>query len=215
MDKIQQCARNFLQLVSTTKYVFHVAKRGVKVLTLDFDLKDFYHLAGLQYLDDINIPKNRKNTIDWILSETRPITDDYLAASEHYKGRENDEKDVEERISEFRHIEEYLDEDNFFRIYSPKDGPRNNSMIRCDYIIESKLKNSHKIVYIFLKHRRGEDSPCCIVSFGVKKNTAYGGQNMYWMLKDKVVCGKRATIYQHPNYPDEQKIANESGVLHI
>ena len=34
MDKIQQCAQNFLHLVSTTKYVFHVAKRGVKVLTL-------------------------------------------------------------------------------------------------------------------------------------------------------------------------------------
>ena len=54
MDKIQQCAQNFLHLVSTTKYVFHIAKRGVKVLTLDFDLKDFHHLAGLQYLDDIN-----------------------------------------------------------------------------------------------------------------------------------------------------------------
>ena len=54
-DKIQQCSQNFLHLVSTTKYVFHVAKRGVKVLTLDFDLKDFHHLVGLQYLDDINI----------------------------------------------------------------------------------------------------------------------------------------------------------------
>ncbi|MDD6844123.1 MAG: PBECR4 domain-containing protein [Clostridia bacterium] len=86
MDKIQQCAQNFLHLVSTTKYVFHVAKRGVKVLTLDFDLKDFHHLVGLQYLDDINIPKNKKKTIDWILSEKHPITDAYLAGSEHYKG---------------------------------------------------------------------------------------------------------------------------------
>lgn len=167
MDKIQQCAQNFLHLVSTTKYVFHVAKRGVKVLTLDFDLKDFHHLVGLQYLDDINIPKNKKKTIDWILSEKHPITDAYLAGSEHYKGKDNDEKDIEERISEFRHIEQYLDVDNFIRIYSPKDGPQNNSMIRCDYIIESKLKHSSKIVYIFLKHRKGLQSPCCIVSFGV------------------------------------------------
>lgn len=167
MDKIQQCAQNFLHLVSTTKYVFHVAKRGVKVLTLDFDLKDFHHLVGLQYLDDINILKNKKKTIDWILSEKHPITDAYLAGSEHYKGKDNDEKDIEERISEFRHIEQYLDVDNFIRIYSPKDGPQNNSMIRCDYIIESKLKHSSKIVYIFLKHRKGLQSPCCIVSFGV------------------------------------------------
>ena len=79
MDKIQQCAQNFLHLVSTTKYVFHVAKRGVKVLTLDFDLKDFHHLVGLQYLDDINIPKNKKKTIDWILSEKHP---EYYVAAE-------------------------------------------------------------------------------------------------------------------------------------
>lgn len=213
MHKIQQCAQNFLRLVSTTKYVFHVAKRGVKVLTLDFELKDFHHLAGLQYLDDINIPKNKKKTIAWILSEKHPITDAYLAGSEHYKGKENDEKDIEERISEFRHIEQYLDVDNFIRIYSSKDGPQNNSMIRCDYIIESKLQHSSKVVYIFLKHRKGFDSPCCIVSFGVKKNTAYGGQNLYWMLKDKIVSGNRFTIYQHPNYSDEQKKENDSGIV--
>lgn len=81
-SKKEQCAQNFLRLVSTTKYVFHVAKRGVKVLTLDFELKDFHHLAGLQYLDDINIPKNKKKTIAWILSEKHLITDAYLAGSE-------------------------------------------------------------------------------------------------------------------------------------
>lgn len=80
MEKIQECAHNFLHLVSTTKYVFHVAKRGVKVLILDFERKDFHHLAGLQYLDDINIPKDKKKTIDWILSEKSPITDAYLAS---------------------------------------------------------------------------------------------------------------------------------------
>ena len=210
MDKIQQCAQNFLHLVSTTKYVFHVARRGVKVFTLDFELKDFHHLVGLQHLDDISIPKDKKKTIEWILSETEPITDDYLACSEHYKGKENDEKNIEERISEFRYIEQYLDTDNFIRIYSAKDGPKNNSLIQCDYIIESKLEQSEKIVYIFLKHRSGTDSPCCIVSFVVKKNTAYGGQNMYWMLKDKIVTGNRSTIYQHPNYSDEDKEANET-----
>ena len=35
------------------------------------------------------------------------------------------------------------------------------------------------------------------------------GQNLYWMLKDKVIEGERKTIYQHPNYSDEQKVNNE------
>ena len=42
-----------------------------------------------------------------IFSEKHPITDAYLAGSEHYKGTENDVKDIEERISGFRHIEQF------------------------------------------------------------------------------------------------------------
>lgn len=209
MDKIQECAQGFLHLVNTTTYRFHVAKRRVIVLTLDFQLKDFHHLVGLQYLKDIQIPKNKKDTIGWILDEENPITDEYLALSEHYKGKENDEKDVESRISEFRYLEQYLDEKNFIRMYSPKDGPQNNSLIKCDYIIESQLKGSPTTVYIFLKHRKGLDSPCCVISFCVKKNTSYGGQNLYWLLKDKIVNGKREKIYQNPKYTDEQIRENE------
>lgn len=132
MDKVQQCAYNFLHLVKTTQYVFHLAKKGIRVITLDFELKDFYHLVGFQYLTDINIPKDKKKTIQWILSEKKPI----------------------------------------------------------------------------LKHRKGMESPCCIVSFCVKNNTTYGGQKLYWMLKDKIVSGNRITIYQHSNYSNEQKIEN-------
>ena len=52
------------------------------------------------------------------------------------------------------------------------------------------------------------ESPCCIVSFCVKNYTTYGGQKLYWMLKDKIVSGNRITIYQHSNYSNEQKIEN-------
>lgn len=143
MEKIQECAINFQKLIDTTSYVFHLAKRKVTVVTLDFAEKDFLHASGLHYLTDLSIPKN-------------------------------------------------------------------NSIIKCDYIIESQLKGSHTIVYIFIKHRAGEDSPCCIVSFGVKKNISYGGINIYWMLKDKIVNGIRTTIFQNPKYTNEQKLKNES-----
>lgn len=158
MDKIQECAVRFLHLVNTTSYVFHLAKRNVRVVSLDFKLEDFHHLAGLQYLTDVSIPKNKKKTISWILNTDNPITDKYLAQSEFYKGKPYDEKDVESRISNLRFLERYLDENNIIRIYSPKDGPKNNSFIRCDYIIESQLKGIPTTVYIFLKYRFGEGS---------------------------------------------------------
>lgn len=68
---------------------------------MDFTLKDFHHLAGLQYLTDI----------------------------------------------------------------SSNIGTQNNSAIKCDYVIESKLAHSPTTVYIFLKHRNGIGFPCTIISF--------------------------------------------------
>ncbi|MCM1540155.1 MAG: PBECR4 domain-containing protein [Blautia sp.] len=155
MDKIQECAMCFQHLVNTTSYIFHAVNRRVHVIRLDFKASDFYHLTGLQYLTDIDIPKNKKNTISWILDKRRPVTDDYLAKSAFYKGKPDDEKDIENRIANLRFLEQYLDEDNMIRMYSPKDGPPNSSLIKCDYIIESQLQKSHTIVYIFLKHRHG------------------------------------------------------------
>lgn len=215
MDKIQKAAVHFLNLVNTTSYIFHLANRNVRVVSLNFMLKDFHHLAGFQYLTDINIPRNRKNTISWILNEDSLITDKYLAQSKFYNGKSNDEKNVEVRIEQLQFLEQYLDENNIIRIYSPKDGPQNNSLIECDYIIESRLACSFTTVYIFLKYRDGIDSPCGIISFGVKKNVAYGGQKLYWMLKDKIVNGVRQTIFQHPKYTLEQKTKNEPNVLSI
>ena len=205
MDKIQKCALNFLNLVNTTSYVFHLANRRVYIVSLNFTEKDFYHLAGFQYLTDISIPKNRKNTLSWILNENNPVTDEYLAQSKFYRGKPNDEKDIEKRIANLQFLEQYLDEHNIMKIYSPNTGPKNNSLIKCDYIIESRLPSSTDIVYIFLKHRSDSSSPCAVISFVVKKNVSYGGQALYWMLKDKIKNGHRRTIYQHPNYTPEQK----------
>lgn len=199
-----------MRLIDTTSYIFHVANRNTYVIALDFKLKDFHHLAGLQYLTDINIPKNKKDTISWILNSRNPVTDEYLAKSKFYRGKPNDEKDIESRIANLRFLERYLDENNIIRIYSPQNGPQNNSFIKCDYIIESQLKNSHTIVYIFIKHRCGADSPCGIISFVVKKNVSYGGRNLYWMIKDKIVNGVRQTLYQNSQYTLEQKSENES-----
>lgn len=209
MDKIQECAVHFLNLVETTSYVFHLAKRDVLVIRLDFRLADFHHLVGLQYLTDINIPRNKKNTVAWILKKDEPVTDGYLSKSQFYKGRARDEKDIENRIAHLRYLEQYLDENNIISIYSPKDGPQNNSLIQCDYIIESRIKELQSTVYIFLKHRSGTASSYGIISFIVKKNVSYGGQKLYWMLKDKIINGHRITIYKNPKYTIEQKIKNE------
>lgn len=213
MDKIQECAARFLNLVDTTSYVFHLSNRGVRVILLNFKLEDFHHLAGLQYLTDITIPRNRKKTIAWILDKNNPVTDKYLSKSKFYEGRSCDEKDIKNRIANLCFLENYLDENNIISIYSPKDGPQNNSLIKCDYIIESRLKELHTTVYIFIRQRLYSESSYGIISFGVKKNVSYGGRKLYWMLNDKIVNEKRITIFQNPKYTSEQKLKNEESKL--
>lgn len=209
MCKIQECASNFRELVNTTSYIFHTSLKGkISVIEINFEERDFHHAVGLQYLTDIEIPRNTKNSISWILDNS--ITDDYLSQSCFYKGKPNDEKDVELRISEFRYIEEYLDSDNIVYIYSPQNAPKNNSLISCDYIIESKLPNKNTTVYIFLKQRKGKNSFFRIVSFCVKKKVSYGGIYTYIMLKDKVVNTIRKNLFRHKKYTDEQIEKNEN-----
>ena len=205
MDVIQECARNFRTLTETTTYVFHVSlNKRISVFEIDFEEKDFHHSIGLQYLKDIAIPRNTKKTIGWILDKDHPVTDKYLAQDSNYKGRADQERDVELRISEFRYLEEYLDVNNWVYLYSPKDSPYKNSIIPCDYIIKSYSKTRKQTVFIFLIRRNGINSPYRIVSFGVKKNVEYGGIHQYVMLKDKVVNGVRNNIYKHPKYTGMQ-----------
>ena len=211
MDKIQECASAFRTLASTTSYIFHTSLKGkISVIEIDFQESDFHHAIGLQYLVDIDIPRNTKKTVAWILDNK--ITDAYLAQSYFYKGKQNDEKDVEKRISEFRFIEEYLDSNNIVYIYSPHNAPKNNSLIPCDYIIESKLPNKNTTVYIFIKRRQTNNNSFRIISFGVKKRVSYGGIYTYVMLKDKIVNAVRKTLFKHKKYTNEQVMINEEQV---
>lgn len=210
MDKIQECAKKFALLAEGTKYTFHTSlNKKITVFELDFKPSDFHHAIGLQYLRDINIPKNKSKALSWILNETNPITDEFLSIDSNYRGKPNQERDVELRISEFRFLEEYLDEENIVYIYSPKDSPYKNSIIPCDYIIKSYSAKRNQTVFIFLKHRVGKDSPCRIMSFGVKKNVEYGGIYQYVMLKDKTINGNRINLYKHPRYTVEQILLAE------
>ena len=210
MDIIQECAKKYQSLVETTTYTFHTSlNKKISVFNIDFKFTDFHHAIGLQYLEEIEIPRNKKITISWILNEQQPISDEYLSKDSNYKGKPNEERDVELRISEFRFLEEYLDEKNIVYIYSPKDSPYKNSIIDCDYIIKSCLSARQRTVFIFLKHRNNQESPCRIVSFGVKKNVEYGGIYQYIMLKDKTINGQRINLYKHPRYTKEQVLLAE------
>lgn len=154
MNKIKECASNFQRLCDIS-YKFIVSfQRKTREINLNFKESDFFHLAGLQYLSDLAIPQNRKKIIYSILGDE--LTDQILAMSRYYKNT-NSHIDVEMRIHELSNLEDYLDTDNLIKIFSVRDDIYLKSKIDAEYIIESQLKNSHTVVYIFLGRRKEEE----------------------------------------------------------
>ena len=198
MDVIYESAAKFVVL-EDYKYRFIVSsKRKSRELILDFCDSDFWHLAGLHYLTDISIPKNRRDTLKNII-EKKQITDALLNKSRFYKNAKSD-KDIRSRIEELRFLEEYLDTDNMIRIYNTQNDKYLQSFIREDYLIESQLGRGTDSVYIFLKERNESPGHYGAVSFFKKASVTYGGDKLYWMLKEKTGKNGIITLYRHPNY---------------
>lgn len=198
MDLIYECATKFV-LLERYEYRFVVSKkRKTKEIFLNFRDSDFFHLAGLHHLTDISIPRNRKDTLKNII-EKRKITDSLLYRSRFFINSESD-KDIKSRVEEMCFLEEYLDTDNLIRIYSTENMKHFHSNIDADYIIESRLPMTREVVYIFLKQR--EESPLMYwaVSFFKKGTVTYGGEALYWMLKEKRDLNQCITLYRHPEY---------------
>ncbi len=106
MDTIYECASKFT-ILKDKEYRFIISqKRKTKEILLDFCDRDFFHLAGLHYLSDINLPQNRNNTLKNII-EKRKITDYLLQKSRFYTHPKPD-RDIKSRIEELRFLEEYL-----------------------------------------------------------------------------------------------------------
>ena len=126
MDIVYEAAAKYVAL-ECCKYVFVLSqKRKNIVVRVDFKDEDFFHLAGLQYLTDIDIPQNRKKTLNSILFE-KNLTEDFLHKSEIYRNPKPD-KNIPGRIDHLRFLEEYLDTDNIIQdFYTSK--PREKGVI--------------------------------------------------------------------------------------
>ena len=201
MDLIYECAVKFKKL-QNCKYQFVVSKkRKTRKIVLNFLESDFFHLAGLQYLTDISIPKNRKDILKNIV-EKRKITDLMLQKSQFFTNSQTN-KNIKSRIEELRFLEEYLDTDNYIRIYSIRNLKYLSSNINAEYIIESRLGGAKYSVYIFLRERKEMPGTYGVVSFFKKEKVTYGGDNLYWLLKEKICDGYALTLYKHPDYDDK------------
>lgn len=202
MSVIEDCAVSYLKLMQY-EYRFVVSRnRKTKEILLDFRDTDFFHLVGLQHIVDISIPQNRKDVLSNIL-EKRFITDEMIQKSRFYLNS-TPHLNVKSRMEEARYIENYLDVNNYIYIYSLDGRPHMQSYINAEYVIQSKLKNSLKTVYIFLKRRKEDEQYFGITSFFPQTIVSYGGYALYWMLKEKKhkKTGSIQILFKHKNFEE-------------
>ena len=82
MGDIQDALEAF-QKIMQYKYNFVVSHKKVAYgLELSFEEKDFRHMSGLHYLNDIDIPRTPKILFEKIKNEK--INDKYLSGSVNY-----------------------------------------------------------------------------------------------------------------------------------
>ena len=179
MDTIQNALGNFLNLMNYKYSLIIANKKTIYKIPVTFHDKDFYHLAGFQYLSDIDIPKNPTSLFEKI--NTAKISDSYLKASVYYEKVDESYTNVKSRIYGLQLLEKYLDNKNIICKYVKY--MNRYSSIKADYLITSTV--NHKTAYIFLRERKRDDS-YCICSFFIESQTRYLGIKAYWLYKSKI-----------------------------
>lgn len=196
MDKIYECADNFIKLENKKYHFVFTQNRKTRDIILDFYATDFRHATGLHYISDIVIEQNPTKMIESILRKDKPgITDEKLQKSKKYKEVSPFSGSIEERISDMRFLEKCLDTSDYMRIYQIQPY---GSQIDAEYYIESHCKEINSNVYIFIRKRKESDN-YVIVSFFRKKHV-FTGTNTYWMLKEKIDDTKIMQLYKNPKY---------------
>lgn len=198
MDILYDAATKFL-ILEQFEYQFVISRRRkLQTIKLNFKNTDFFHIAGLQYLTDIIIPQDRAETIKEIVIN-HSVSEQIISKSENFISKDS-KKDVKSRIEELRFLEEYLNTENFIKIFNINNQKGMSSVIRADYLIESWFKNISDIVYIFIRHREEDPEHYCIVSFFKKGEVAYSGDKVYFMEKVRRFGNSEQVIYANPNY---------------
>lgn len=159
-------------------FIISYSKKLFDIL-LVFDERDFHHLAGFQYLSDIDIPKSAKQLFSKI--DSGKINDDLLSNSVNYLKVNDSYANVKDRIYGLQYLCEYIESNN--TIFKYVKNMNRYSLIEADFMIKSIV--NHKEAYIFIRKRSKSDT-YCICSFFVNPSAEYKGIRSYWLYRSKI-----------------------------
>lgn len=196
-DYLYQSAIAFKKLLPV-KYRLFLGRKGKSFeLVITFNPVDFFHLAGLQKLNNYELNRLPKGRILNSLLN-REITDSIfnnVASAD----------EILQRIKVFTQLETLLDDNNtaFFK-FNAKIA---KSKIRADYMARGLLDGSQIVFSFFIKgdERNISDRGSYRVNsiFPLSKQDFSLGQTKYTLLlKEKISANDKILLYRHTNFND-------------
>lgn len=176
MDKLQQRAIAFRQLMNY-QYVIKLGRKGqIYDFVIDFHKQDFFHLIGLQKLTDLRF---LKRSSEYIFNNCLKgnLTYSMLQKSEHFD-------ELGYRFECFNLLEKILD-DNELVFKCNINSMRVYSNIKADYMLQNFRDDL--IFYIFTEKRTNADTQFCKSFFENSVNDYTRGQTKMTLLyKEKI-----------------------------
>lgn len=196
-DYLYQSAIAFKKLLPV-KYRLFLGRKGKSFeLVITFNPVDFFHLAGLQKLNNYELNRLPKGkTFNCILN--REITDAIF-------NNVTSADEILQRIKVLTQLETLLDDNNTaFLNFNAKIA---KSKIRADYMAKGFLDGSRVVFFFFVKgdERNISDRGNYRVNsiFPLSKQDFSIGQTKYTLLlKEKITANDKILLYRHTNFND-------------
>lgn len=176
MPIISNALNAFRELFDYSYHFVISSSKKLYDIKLVFKNSDFYHLAGLQYLIDIDIPKSATQLYEKI--DNHKINDEVLSCSVNYLKVNDSYANVKDRIYGLQFLKDYIESKN--TVFQYIKNMNRYSSIQADFLIKSVI--NHQEAFLFLRKRSKEDT-YCICSFFINPSTDYKGVRSYWLYK--------------------------------
>ena len=173
-------------------------------IMLHFPPESFFHLAGLQHLEDITFPSTNKERIyKEILN--KKFTIDNINTSVFY-----DEWFIEERLNDFKFLQNMIETNSFYYKINARRYIQYTN-IKADYLCEHK--QDMNTIYLFLvkeKLRPRFKDECRGCSLFTKHDYDYsnGTSKTTTLLIEKNENNNIEVIFRNPSYVEKSVVTN-------
>ena len=195
-DLLKRSAIVWKELMNYNYIFTYVYKNKLSRISIIFPPEKYPHLAGFQYLNDINIPRyNSKKTVDKILDDS--ICQNLIQKSQNY------EEFVKPRLNALIRLKNTLEEDFLLYAYMPRFYSF-ATRIKADYLI-SKSFSPKDYIFIIKSDSLFEQSDynfvCCSTFEQTNRNYAENQRQRTVLKKERIniSTGDLTVLYNRLN----------------